>query len=263
MYIMAYVRGNSMNRIEDLANMYVAYLRAIYLTHQNSHWITKGQAFYGDHLLFDRIYKSSAQNADSAAERMIGLFGSDALDPQLQLQFIHKILEKSNGDDPMETSMKIEKQFLQFSQAFYNTMKKEGKLSLGLDDLVMSIASNREEAVYLLGQASKQSGSKFAARKVVLNRLATQTVDPLKQKLQNRLIAIVPSYVQGTYSPSDINVSIDMQNKIVSATINLPKMTPQDIQDKIEKNFQQFAYSILPENMKNFTVLVSFVSVVK
>jgi len=262
---MVYVQDISMRTIEELANMYVAYLRAIYLTHQNSHWITKGQAFYGDHLLFERIYKSSSENADSAAERMIGLFGSDALDPQLQLQFIHKILEKSSGDDPLDTSMKIEKQFLQFSQSFYDTMKKEGKLSLGLDDLIMSIASNREESVYLLGQTSKQSGSKFAARKMLLNRLATQSVDPnsLKQKLQDRLFAIVPSYVQGKYNSSDITVSIDTQNKNIGATINLPKMTTPDIQDKIEKNFQQFAYSILPDNMKNFVVGVYFVSMVK
>jgi len=254
-----------MQKIEELANMYVAYLRAIYLTHQNSHWITKGQVFYGNHLLFERIYKTSSDNADSAAERMIGLFGSDALDPQLQLQYIHKILEKSSGDDPMETSMKIEKQFLQFSQAFYDTVKKEGKLSLGLDDLVMSIASNREEAVYLLGQASKQSESKFASRKALLTSFATQSVDPnnLKQKLQDRLFAVVPSYVQGKYNSSDVSVSIDMQNKNVWANINLPKATTQDIQNMIEKNFQQFAYSILPDNMKNFTVGVSFVSVVK
>jgi DNA-binding ferritin-like protein len=251
-----------MKTIEELANLYVAYLRAIYLTHQNSHWITKGKTFYGDHLLFERIYKSSSENADSAAERMIGLFGSDALDPQLQLQFIHKILEKISGDDPMETSIEIEKQFLQFSQSFYDTVKKEGKLSLGLDDLVMSIASDRESAVYLLGQAVKQSTSKFASRKAALTSLATQSIDPnwLKEKLMNRLMAVVPSYVQGT---SDINVSIDIQNKKIWATINLSKIIPQDIQDKIEKNFQQFAYSILPANMKNFTVGVGFVSMVK
>jgi DNA-binding ferritin-like protein len=255
---MTYIQGIFMRTIEELANMYVAYLRAIYLTHQNSHWITKGQAFYGDHLLFERIYKSSSDNADSAAERMIGLFGSDALDPQLQLQFIHKILEKSNGDDPMETSMKIEKQFLNFSQSFYDTVKKEGKLSLGLDDLVMSIASDRETAVYLLGQATKQSGSKFAARKTVLNRIAAQSFDPnlLQSKLMNRLMAVVPSYVQGK---SDINVSVDMQNKKIWATIKLPTITSQENQDKIEKNFQQFAYSILPDNMKNFIVGVGFV----
>ena len=49
MYKMPYSRGFTMNKIEELANLYVAHLRTIYLTHQNNHWLTKGANFYGNH----------------------------------------------------------------------------------------------------------------------------------------------------------------------------------------------------------------------
>jgi hypothetical protein len=46
----------------------------------------------------------------------------------------------------------VEKDFLKFSQEAYNCFEDEGKLTLGLDDMVMAIASQREESVYLLQQ---------------------------------------------------------------------------------------------------------------
>jgi hypothetical protein len=34
----------------------------------------------------------------------------------------------------------------------YGTLKSQGRLSLGMDDLLMSIANEREQAVYLIKQ---------------------------------------------------------------------------------------------------------------
>jgi len=52
-------------------------------------------------------------------------------------------------------SLSVEKDFLKFSQEAYNCFEDENKLSLGLDDMVMAIASNRETSVYLIQQALK------------------------------------------------------------------------------------------------------------
>ena len=46
-----------MERIERLANLYTATLRAIYHVETFCHWTTKGLGFYGNHLLFERLYK--------------------------------------------------------------------------------------------------------------------------------------------------------------------------------------------------------------
>lgn len=175
-----------MERVEELCCYYVALLRSIYLIHQNSHWITSGQSFYGDHLLFERIYKSAAEDADLAAEKFIGLFGSEVIDLHMQAQLIGETLKEFSNDSPHRCSLNVEKKFLTFSEKFYRILKDEGdKMSLGLDDMLMQIASNREGAVYLLKQTNNETGddmnSRMAARKAVLQKMAqTQTENALK-----------------------------------------------------------------------------------
>lgn len=147
-----------MDKCSKTAALYIASLKAISLIHQHSHWTTKGKPFYGDHLLFERLYKSALEDLDLAAEKFIGLFGDEVLDYQLQADLLNKVLLKYKGleGSPMEMSLTIEKDFLKFSQDAYNCFEDEDKLSLGLDDMVMAIASNREGAVYLLQQPLKE-----------------------------------------------------------------------------------------------------------
>jgi DNA-binding ferritin-like protein len=139
--------------VSSIANLYVATLRGLYLVEQNSHWLTKGLAFYGDHLLFERLYQASAEGADLAAEKMIGLFEEKGLDMKSQAEYLIKLLNKYQGEDLHELCLQMEKDFLSFTQAVYEFFEEEGYLTLGLDDLLMSIASKHEEAVYLLQQA--------------------------------------------------------------------------------------------------------------
>jgi len=144
-----------MEKVWQLSNLYVATLRQMYLIHQHSHWTSRGKPFYGDHLLFQRLYESAAEDADTAAEKMIGLFGTDGVDYKEQCKLMNKIAMKFSElyDEPLEISLAIEKAFLDFSQAAYKAFDEEGVLSLGLDDMIMAIASNRETSVYLLKQA--------------------------------------------------------------------------------------------------------------
>ncbi len=148
-----------MDKCSKTAALYIATLKAIALVHQHSHWTTKGKPFYGDHLLFERIYKSSLEDLDLAAEKLMGLFGADCLDYQLQADLLNKVLLRYKGleGEPLAMSLAIEKDFLKFSKDAYNCFEEEGTLTLGLDDMVMAIASSREGAVYLLQQASKEN----------------------------------------------------------------------------------------------------------
>lgn len=145
-----------MEKVWVIANMYVASLRAIYLIHQQCHWVTNGGTFYSDHLLFERLYKSAQEHADLAAEKFIGLFGDEALDFSLQKEYLNKLLSKYgdyNGQRLAELALTIEKDFLAYSKQIYDMLKEQGKMTLGLDDMIMSIASGREEACYLLQQS--------------------------------------------------------------------------------------------------------------
>lgn len=140
--------------LKDICSKYVAFLRGLYLLHQNHHWITSGSDFYANHLLFERIYKTAQENADLAAEKFIGLFGSEALALEEHPKLIAECLAKFNKQSPIESSLAAEKDFLKLSNDVYYELKNsKDKMTLGLDDMIMSIASQREESVYLLQQS--------------------------------------------------------------------------------------------------------------
>lgn len=146
-----------MDKCCKTAALYVASLKAIALIHQHNHWTTKGNSFYGDHLLFERLYNNTLKDLDLAAEKYIGVFGDDCLNYDLQADLLNKVLVKYKNleGSPIEMSLAIEKEFIDFSEMAYECFEDEDRLTLGLDDMIMSIASQREENVYLLKQVLK------------------------------------------------------------------------------------------------------------
>ena len=52
---------------------YLAFLKALKEYYQYCHWVSKGDPYYGDHLLFERLYNEVSGQIDSAAEKFIGL----------------------------------------------------------------------------------------------------------------------------------------------------------------------------------------------
>lgn len=147
-----------MERCCKIAGLYLATLKAIYLVHQHSHWTTKGSNFYGNHLLFQRLYEAAQSSADLAAEKFLGLFGEDGLNFKFQNELLSKVLSKFEklSDNPPEMSLAAEKEFLKLSKEAYKAFEDENVMTLGLDDMIMSIASKSEEAVYLLQQSLKK-----------------------------------------------------------------------------------------------------------
>jgi DNA-binding ferritin-like protein len=150
-------REYDMDKSIKVAALYIASLKAMALIHQNSHWTTNGVPFYGNHLLFERLYDSSLDDLDLAAEKFMGLFGDEVLDYDLQAELLNKLLLKYSNleGSPLEMSLSIEKDFLKLSEDTYKCFEEESKLSKGLDDMIMSIASNRETSVYLIQQTLK------------------------------------------------------------------------------------------------------------
>lgn len=144
-----------MDKCCKMAALYVSSLRALALVHQYSHWTTKGDSFYGDHLLFEKLYDSALEDVDLAAEKFIGIFGAECVDFSLQAEALNKVLTryKNKSSSPHEMSLAIELDIIKLSKDAYDCFEKENRLTLGLDDMIMSLASKREEAVYLLKQA--------------------------------------------------------------------------------------------------------------
>jgi DNA-binding ferritin-like protein len=165
----------SMERIEEVCCYYIAFLRSVALLHQNHHWITKGKEFYGNHLMFERIYNSALEDIDLIAEKAIGLFNAECLDLNLQANIICKTLAKYNKSDLINSSLKIERDFLNLSKEFYDKCKELDVMTLGLEDALSTISSHREEAAYLLKQAGAgdQINNKIAGRISLLKRISS------------------------------------------------------------------------------------------
>lgn len=143
-----------MDKCCKVAALYVATLKAMAQIHQHNHWLCKGDSFYGNHLLFKRLYDSTLEDLDKAAEKFIGVFGEECLDYNLQATLLNKVLCRYSELEGScaKMSLAIEKEFIKFSKSAYECFEKENTLTLGLDDMIMNIASNREESVYLLKQ---------------------------------------------------------------------------------------------------------------
>ncbi len=130
-----------------------ALMRAQYWMYQTSHWQAKGSSFYGDHLLFQRLYESMSEQVDTLAEKLVGIFGPEHV---MMLESFKRtafwVEAWSQIEDLHERGLQSEKDFQRVVRETYDAMEEEGSLTLGLDDFLAASASDHEANVYLLKQ---------------------------------------------------------------------------------------------------------------
>jgi DNA-binding ferritin-like protein len=139
-------------------------LRALAMVHQSHHWLTYGPAFYGDHILFERLYNDIVGEIDQVAERAVGMGASKtALHPGAQAAQVARIVEAlcgngvtfGEGENPdvyVSTSLRAERWFLDCMKQLSASLSAVNQLSRGTDNLLQGIEDKHEEHVYLLIQ---------------------------------------------------------------------------------------------------------------
>lgn len=138
----------------------LVFLRALGVVHQSNHWATSGTTFYGDHLLFDRLYGDIVGESDLVAERAVGVGSPKLVDPLLLSAGVHEIVSKlveslsetPTVDERVQASLEAEVKFLILMQIVSKHLKDKGLLSRGIDNLLAGIEDKHEEHVYLLKQ---------------------------------------------------------------------------------------------------------------
>lgn len=136
----------------------LALLRALAVVHQTAHWQSRGEAFYADHLLFERLYGDLVGEIDSVAERAVGLLGSDSVDASRQMVKVSQFVDffssqPTSGPNMLALrSLRAETSFLLVTQVLVKGLKARGTFSRGTDNLVAGIEDKHEEHVYLLQQ---------------------------------------------------------------------------------------------------------------
>lgn len=137
----------------------LAILRGAHWAHWTSHWQVKGNPYYGDHLLLQRIYEGLIEEIDTLAEKIVGTYGAQAVAPvdqaQLMANTILPIAEAKAESDPIYRALLIEEALQVSFKNIYNSLKEMDVLTLGMDDFIMSMANAHETYLYLLRQRTR------------------------------------------------------------------------------------------------------------
>jgi DNA-binding ferritin-like protein len=141
---------------------------ALQHVHHTHHWQTRGSTYYGDHLLFQRLYEDLDDEIDQLAERAVGTGGVNLVNTDLVFnhaaQFVQCMKpdqEANPGPEGLAAlSLSAEKCFLGLLDVAYKLLETREALSMGTDDLLQAAANLHEEHVYLLQQ---RAGGKVAS----------------------------------------------------------------------------------------------------
>lgn len=137
----------------------LACLRAMQVFYQTLHWQAKGATFYGDHLLFMRLYAGDGEDSplddqvDTLAEKLVGFLGNPAVDPVDQVRAISYFVDRwAQISDPFLSALQAERDLQNLLQKSYDAIEQAGGMTLGLDDWIMATANDHESNMYLLQQ---------------------------------------------------------------------------------------------------------------
>lgn len=141
----------------------VSALRAIYQLHQSHHWLSKGANYYGDHLLYQRLYEAVLPEIDSVAERTVGNGGARAMDAITQAKQTTHFLEIFS--EPSDAPYEVLGQRVDLNEIAARSLQAELVLVGLIDDveaspgitagtrnLLEGIADTHEGHIYLLQQ---------------------------------------------------------------------------------------------------------------
>ena len=139
-------------------------LRAQYMSYQTSHWQVMGQTYYGNHLLFQRLYEAVQAEVDAVAEKVVGYVGPDAvaLVPQAEL-VLSWVARWSKVADHHMRGLQSERDVQAVLQAAYDAIKAARAMTLGLDDFIMATANAHETNAYLLQQVVQTPAGRVAS----------------------------------------------------------------------------------------------------
>lgn len=140
----------------------LAALYALRILYHTSHWLASGPDSYSDHLLYERLYDGDPSIGDAIdvlAEKMVVMFGPQAVNPIQIYERVGPILSVAKGADKIQDLppryLHLERELLASIDRARAALESEDRLSLGMDDTLASLSSEREQAVYLLTQRSR------------------------------------------------------------------------------------------------------------
>jgi DNA-binding ferritin-like protein len=135
----------------------LVHLRHLAMLHQTHHWTAMGDPFYGDHLLFERMYNKSVEEIDAVAEKAVGMGNERNVNMALQATQLARLTNAygATGSVPQARelalrSLQAETSFVTVVDAMCNSMKDQGTCTQGIENMLQGIADSHESHFYLL-----------------------------------------------------------------------------------------------------------------
>jgi hypothetical protein len=127
---------------------------ALYLLHQSAHWQSSGPTYYGDHLMFQRLYKPINKEIDSLGERAVGLGDPRLVCPLTTSQMALDLLQAWGKGHRVDAPKRLVQLSLYAEKCFLKAIKEAmaQPASDGVLNLLQGIADTHEGNVYLLQQ---------------------------------------------------------------------------------------------------------------
>lgn len=158
-------RRNPVSRevLSDLTTLIDA-LVATRWSHLTSHWRSSGPNSFGDHLMYERLYKKVDDEIDDLAEQLVQLGGSPAVDPPAMLSDAARRISKIEEHMRPDPQTRLATRALAMENALVRTisdvrlrLQQADALSLGLDNLLAGVADTHNKHLYLLKQRLSSS----------------------------------------------------------------------------------------------------------
>ena len=137
----------------------LVHLKFLAEVHQNHHWTTAGDPYYGDHQLFSRLYDGVKGEIDAVAEKSIGLGCTQNVNLHLMTSQLLKLVSGygmtstiPQPSDLARRSLLAEMNFLKVIDYVIESLEENYILTNGLDNMLQGIADSHEGHVYLLKQ---------------------------------------------------------------------------------------------------------------
>lgn len=140
--------------------VFIDLLRALSMLHHTHHWQTNGSNFYGDHLLYQRLYELADGQIDLVGEKAVGLGSAELVLPRHSIENMRRYIEAVEDGDIIDApalkmakrSLLAEKSFITAGEKMMDQLKSKGLLTRGVEQMLGTILDEHEGLVYLLKQ---------------------------------------------------------------------------------------------------------------
>lgn len=119
------------------------------------HWRSKGADYYGDHLLYQRLYEARAIEIDRIGEVLLAVGGSIApMTTVIGMQDLIGRVEATPGPDVIKGLALVNETLRRINDA--NDLLGKTPFSLSVNNVLAGFADKHLEALYLLKQRSER-----------------------------------------------------------------------------------------------------------